>query len=67
MAAALKLVTEAERPPMPDLSDVDACEALAQFHRDVAERMPVSARRRALVLRCAGKWDRIGGAVRRGG
>lgn len=41
------------------LSDQEAATMLAQFHRAEAAKLPPGSEIRALMLRCAGQWDRI--------
>jgi len=49
--------------PALALSEIEAAAQLAQTHREVAARMPLESNLRALALRSATRWDRIGQAV----
>jgi hypothetical protein len=59
---ALKVVDPPTAPPA--LTEAEACEQLAAFHREIAAALPLDSGRRALALRCAARWERIGGLRR---
>jgi hypothetical protein len=45
---------------MTSAAEVKAAIAIADFHRQKAAKLPPESDLRALMLRCAGRWDRIG-------
>ncbi len=58
---ALHAVPDIE--PALALSEIEAAAQLAQAHREIAATMPLESNLRALALRSATRWDRIGQAV----
>jgi hypothetical protein len=47
------------------LTDIEAAQRLAEFHREVAAELPATSRMRGVALRCATHWSRLAGSRRR--
>jgi hypothetical protein len=57
---ALQLVTKEFSTPSDQLTTSEAARKLAEFHREIAARMPLGSNRKGLVLRNAKHWESIG-------
>jgi hypothetical protein len=57
---ALQLVTDsAPASGGPPIRPGEAAQTLADFHREIAAKLPPTSKVRAAALRCATQWDKL--------